>query len=66
MFGLFSKTPEGATIGINKNNLLLRGCVLRNTSAVVGVVVYAGQYRLVQRVKLKMDYNIFIFFTLRS
>ncbi len=39
----FSKTEEGTTIGINKNNLLLRGCVLRNTSAVVGVVVYAGQ-----------------------
>ncbi len=38
----FSKTADGATVGINRSNLLLRGCVVRNTVAVVGVVVYAG------------------------
>ena len=27
---------------MNKNNLLLRGCVLRNTEAVIGIVAYAG------------------------
>lgn len=41
-----SVTAEGATIGVNRNNLLLRGCVLRNTSTVVGVVVYAGQFNM--------------------
>ena len=36
-------TPTGAQLGVNRSNLLLRGCVLRNTNAVVGVVVYAGE-----------------------
>lgn len=39
----FSRTPAGAQLGVNRSNLLLRGCVLRNTNAVVGVVVYAGE-----------------------
>ena len=38
-----SSTPDGSTIGINRNNLLLRGCVVRNTPLVFGVVVYAGR-----------------------
>ncbi|XP_043916326.1 phospholipid-transporting ATPase VD [Protopterus annectens] len=29
-------------IGLGKENLLLRGCTIRNTEAVVGIVVYAG------------------------
>ena len=29
---------------MDKNNLLLRGCVLRNTTRVAGLVVYAGSY----------------------
>ncbi|KAG8453638.1 hypothetical protein GDO86_000320 [Hymenochirus boettgeri] len=29
-------------IGLSKQNLLLRGCVVRNTESIVGVVVYAG------------------------
>lgn len=41
----FSETADGATVGINRTNLLLRGCVVRNTPAVVGVVVYAGNSR---------------------
>ena len=27
---------------MNRNNLLLRGCVLRNTESAIGIVVYAG------------------------
>ncbi|KFQ28139.1 putative phospholipid-transporting ATPase VD, partial [Merops nubicus] len=29
-------------VGLSKENLLLRGCTVRNTEAVVGIVVYAG------------------------
>ncbi|CAH8540005.1 unnamed protein product [Schistosoma haematobium] len=29
-------------IPIHKNNMLLRGCVLRNTDYVIGIVIYAG------------------------
>ncbi|XP_078087852.1 LOW QUALITY PROTEIN: phospholipid-transporting ATPase VB [Mustelus asterias] len=29
-------------IGFNKDSLLLRGCTIRNTKAIVGIVVYAG------------------------
>ncbi|XP_073439563.1 phospholipid-transporting ATPase VD [Dendrobates tinctorius] len=29
-------------VGLSKQNLLLRGCIVRNTEAVVGIVVYAG------------------------
>ncbi|XP_069487816.1 phospholipid-transporting ATPase VD [Ambystoma mexicanum] len=29
-------------VGLSKDNLLLRGCIVRNTEAVVGIVVYAG------------------------
>uniref|UniRef100_UPI00398EEB47 phospholipid-transporting ATPase VD-like isoform X2 n=1 Tax=Pristiophorus japonicus TaxID=55135 RepID=UPI00398EEB47 len=29
-------------VGLSKENLLLRGCTIRNTDAVVGIVVYAG------------------------
>ncbi|XP_014447395.1 probable phospholipid-transporting ATPase VD [Tupaia chinensis] len=29
-------------VGLGKENLLLRGCAIRNTEAVVGIVVYAG------------------------
>ncbi|XP_043369835.1 phospholipid-transporting ATPase VD isoform X3 [Dermochelys coriacea] len=29
-------------VGLNRENLLLRGCTIRNTEAVVGIVVYAG------------------------
>lgn len=29
-------------VGLSKENLLLRGCTIRNTEAVMGIVVYAG------------------------
>ncbi|XP_077333660.1 phospholipid-transporting ATPase VD [Lithobates pipiens] len=34
--------PDKEKIGLNKENVLLRGCVVRNTEAVIGIVVYAG------------------------
>ncbi|XP_040274842.1 phospholipid-transporting ATPase VD [Bufo bufo] len=33
---------EQEKIGLSEQNLLLRGCTVRNTEAVVGIVVYAG------------------------
>lgn len=33
---------EGKEIPVGKNNLLLRGCILRNTDWAEGIVVYAG------------------------
>lgn len=33
---------NGDKIQINNNNLLLRGCVIRNTDYVEGIVIYAG------------------------
>ena len=33
---------DGVRLGVNRSNLLLRGCVLRNTTRVAGLVVYAG------------------------
>ena len=34
--------PDGKRVPVNRSNLLLRGCVLRNTEAVIGIVAYAG------------------------
>ena len=31
-------------LSVGKNNLLLRGCIIRNTDWVEGMVVYAGLY----------------------
>nr|XP_048290688.1 phospholipid-transporting ATPase VA isoform X2 [Myodes glareolus] len=33
---------NGEKAGLHKENLLLRGCTIRNTEAVVGIVIYAG------------------------
>ncbi|KAE8629520.1 hypothetical protein XENTR_v10000513 [Xenopus tropicalis] len=38
----FLDHPNKEKIGLSKQNLLLRGCIVRNTEAVVGIVVYAG------------------------
>nr|XP_014349180.1 PREDICTED: probable phospholipid-transporting ATPase VD [Latimeria chalumnae] len=38
----FIEHPAAERVGLSKENLLLRGCTIRNTEAVVGIVVYAG------------------------
>ncbi|CAH2300130.1 probable phospholipid-transporting ATPase VD [Pelobates cultripes] len=38
----FLEHPNKEKIGLSKENLLLRGCVVQNTETVVGIVVYAG------------------------
>ncbi|XP_078368991.1 phospholipid-transporting ATPase VD-like [Oculina patagonica] len=35
-------SDDGREIAVGKNNLLLRGCIIRNTDWVEGMVVYAG------------------------
>ena len=42
MFIVHRVYPDGKRIPVNRNNMLLRGCVLRNTEAVIGIVAYAG------------------------
>ena len=37
-----SENKNGVRLAVNRNNFLLRGCVLRNTTRVAGLVVYAG------------------------
>lgn len=43
---LHSIHNNGEKAGLHKENLLLRGCTIRNTEAVVGIVIYAGRHRL--------------------
>ncbi|OCT99475.1 phospholipid-transporting ATPase VD [Xenopus laevis] len=38
----FLDHPSKEKIGLSKQNLLLRGCIIRNTETVAGIVVYAG------------------------
>ncbi|XP_070615769.1 phospholipid-transporting ATPase VD [Erythrolamprus reginae] len=38
----FIENMDQVRVGLNKDNLLMRGCIIRNTEAVVGIVVYAG------------------------
>uniref|UniRef100_A0A8D2KTW7 Phospholipid-transporting ATPase n=1 Tax=Varanus komodoensis TaxID=61221 RepID=A0A8D2KTW7_VARKO len=33
---------DNERVGLSKENLLMRGCIVRNTEAVIGIVVYAG------------------------
>ena len=40
----FRINSNAEEIAINKNNLLLRGCVLKNTEFLYGLVIYAGIY----------------------
>lgn len=41
---LYSENLDGSHIVLSRNHLLLRGCILRNTDFVIGMVVYAGEY----------------------
>ncbi|XP_062991171.1 phospholipid-transporting ATPase VD-like [Elgaria multicarinata webbii] len=38
----FIKNSNRERVGLSKENLLMRGCIVRNTETVVGIVVYAG------------------------
>ncbi|XP_033015782.1 probable phospholipid-transporting ATPase VD isoform X2 [Lacerta agilis] len=38
----FMEHPDQERVGLSKDNLLMRGCTIRNTTVVVGIVVYAG------------------------
>lgn len=38
----FVEKPDGSHIFLNRNHLLLRGCVLRNTDYIIGMILYAG------------------------
>lgn len=42
VFDRFRQTESGKRRVVNKENLLLRGCALRNTDYIEGVVIYAG------------------------
>ena len=39
----YSIDSNGRRTLVNRNHLLLRGCVVRNTTQVIGIVVYAGK-----------------------
>ena len=41
-FNGYITEKNGEELAINKDNLLLRGCVLKNTDSVDGIVLYAG------------------------
>uniref|UniRef100_A0A452R5S8 Phospholipid-transporting ATPase n=1 Tax=Ursus americanus TaxID=9643 RepID=A0A452R5S8_URSAM len=45
-------------VGLSKENLLLRGCTIRNTEAVVGIVVYAGHGIWLSRYENIIFFNI--------
>ncbi|KAJ0063122.1 hypothetical protein NL108_012594, partial [Boleophthalmus pectinirostris] len=38
----YMENSSGARVGLHNSNLLLRSCTIRNSEAVVGIVVYAG------------------------
>lgn len=43
---MFRSNDEGKEIPVGKSNLLLRGCIIRNTDWAEGMVVYAGKEML--------------------
>lgn len=43
MFFYDRKLETGEKVSLNKDNLLLRGCTIKNTDFVEGIVLYAGQ-----------------------
>ena len=42
IFLLCRRKEDGSEISVGKNNIVLRGCLIRNTEWVEGMVVYAG------------------------
>ncbi|XP_023791890.1 probable phospholipid-transporting ATPase VB [Cyanistes caeruleus] len=41
-FNGYMEQPNHEQVGFNIENLLLRGCTIRNTEAAIGIVIYAG------------------------
>ena len=39
-----SLTGTGDKVPVSRNNILLSGCIIRNTDFVEGIVVYAGRF----------------------
>ena len=39
---IYRKVPPNGKIPLTSANMLLRGCVIRNTDFVEGIVIYAG------------------------
>ncbi|XP_014732813.1 PREDICTED: probable phospholipid-transporting ATPase VB isoform X1 [Sturnus vulgaris] len=67
----YMEQPNHEQVGFNIENLLLRGCTIRNTEAAVGIVIYAGhetkamlnnsgpRYKR-SRIEQRMNMDIFI------
>ncbi|XP_027697849.1 probable phospholipid-transporting ATPase VB isoform X2 [Vombatus ursinus] len=67
----YMEHPDQTRTGFNSESLLLRGCTIRNTEVVVGIVIYAGHETKAmlnnngpryKRSKMERQMNIDIFF----
>ncbi|XP_036605637.1 probable phospholipid-transporting ATPase VB [Trichosurus vulpecula] len=67
----YMEHPDQTRTGLNSESLLLRGCTIRNTEVVVGIVIYAGHETKAmlnnsgpryKRSKIERRMNIDIFF----
>ena len=56
---MFRSNNEGREIPVGKSNLLLRGCIIRNTDWAEGMVVYAGKEMLLHGIQnISIDINV--------
>lgn len=59
LYLIFSREkPNHERVGFNIENLLLRGCTIRNTEAAVGIVIYAGKTYFLFRLTETFPVNI--------
>ncbi|XP_034262320.1 phospholipid-transporting ATPase VB isoform X1 [Pantherophis guttatus] len=67
----YMEQPDCTRIGLDNENLLLRGCVIRNTEVAIGIVIYAGHETKAmlnnrgpryKRSKIEQQMNMDIFF----
>lgn len=42
-----NREKDGEKIPLNSSNLLLRGCMIKNTDFIEGLVLYAGMFLLI-------------------